>query len=208
MVLVHPNYAGLKQFDIDQCCFLARCGYAALCVDHYKDEGIYTFADRNPRRSHHANGAEPLDLSADQRNAARRHGVGAFTCMNDALSDPKRWRGLMKANLDMAFAHPAVEEGLAAAIGYCFGGQACIEQVRAGHTLQAIVSFHGLLHSKPLKTHEDGSPNFAAGRISDEDYASNFFNDVNTYDTDCKVLIENGNTTVTDLQPSPHPTLC
>jgi len=130
VVLVHPNYAGLKQFDIDQCCFLARCGYAALCVDHYKDEGIYTFADRNPRRSHHANGAEPLDLSADQRNAARRHGVGAFTCMNDALSDPKRWRGLMKANLDMAFAHPAVEEGLAAAIGYCFGGQACIEQVR------------------------------------------------------------------------------
>ena len=41
---------------------MARCGYAALCVDHYKDEGIYTFADRNPRRSHHANGAEPLDL--------------------------------------------------------------------------------------------------------------------------------------------------
>ena len=50
----------------------------------------------------------------------------------------------MKANLDMAFAHPAVEAGLAAAIGYCFGGQACIEQVRAGHQLQAIVSFHGL----------------------------------------------------------------
>ena len=25
---------------------MERCGYAALCVDHYKDEGIYTFADR------------------------------------------------------------------------------------------------------------------------------------------------------------------
>ena len=71
----------------------------------------------------------------------------------------------------------------------------------AGHTLQAIVSFHGLLHSKPLKTHEDGSPNFAAGRISDEDYASDFFNDVNTYDTECKVLIENGNTAPRPADP-------
>ena len=54
VVLVHPNYAGLKQFDIDQCCFLARCGYAALCVDHYKESQLYSYADRNPRRSHHA----------------------------------------------------------------------------------------------------------------------------------------------------------
>ena len=84
MVLVHPNYAGLKQFDIDQCCFLARCGYAALCVDHYKDEGIYTFADRNPRRSHHANGAEPLDLSADQRNAARPGSTAADAVLSQA----------------------------------------------------------------------------------------------------------------------------
>ena len=76
VVLVHPNYAGLKQFDIDQCCFLARCGYAALCVDHYKDEGIYTFADRNPRRSHHANGRAEcvaLVLADDRRTDGGRH---------------------------------------------------------------------------------------------------------------------------------------
>lgn len=192
VILVHPNYAGLKQFDIDQCCFLARCGYAALCVDHYQESELYTFEDRNPRRSHHAGTAIPLDLNTDQRTAARRHGVGAFTCMNDALQHPKHWRGLMRANLEMAWAHPAVESGLAGAIGYCFGGQACIEHVRAGHPLQAVVSFHGLLHSKPLKTNEDGSPNFNAGRISDEEYETKFFDDVNTYDTDCKVLIENG----------------
>jgi hypothetical protein len=115
--------AGLKQFDIDQCCFLARCGYAAMCVDHYRETELYAFEDRNPRRSHHAGTAIPLELNKDQRAAARRHGVGAFTCMNDALQHPKHWRGLMKANLEMAWAHPAVESGLAAAIGYCFGGQ-------------------------------------------------------------------------------------
>ena len=76
-----------------------------------------------------------------------RHFFGAFTRMNARLSDPAHWRGLMAANLEMAFAHPAVERGLAAAIGYCFGGQAVLEQVRAGHQLQAVVSFHGLLHS-------------------------------------------------------------
>ena len=194
-----------------------------MCVDHYRETELYAFEDRNPRRSHHAGTAIPLELNKDQRAAARRHGVGAFTCMNDALQHPKHWRGLMKANLEMAWAHPAVESGLAAAIGYCFGGQvrymckckckralwqtgpptlthrcltawlqACIEQVRAGHPIQAICSFHGLLHSKPLKTNEDGSPNFAAGRISDEEYETQFFDDANSYDTSCKVLIENG----------------
>lgn len=64
--------------------------------------------------------------------------------------------------------------------------------MRAGHPIQAICSFHGLLHSKPLKTNEDGSPNFAAGRISDEEYETQFFDDANSYDTSCKVLIENG----------------
>eukprot|EP01051_Picozoa_sp_SAG22_P002588 SAG22_NODE_117_length_19289_cov_12.242574_8_plen_372_part_00 len=192
VVIVHPNYAGLKQFDIDQCCFLARCGYAAMCVDHYEDEDDYSFADRNPRRSHHAGSAIPLELNPDQKRQARTHFIGAFTRMNARLSDPAHWRGLMRANLEMAFEHPAVERGLAAAIGYCFGGQAVLEQVRAGHQLQAVVSFHGLLHSKPLKLNAKGHVDFGAGRVSDQEFADTFFNAENSYDTDCKVLIENG----------------
>ena len=47
----------------------------------------------------------------------------AFSAMMGLLSTPKYWRGLMKANLEQAFEHPAVEHGLAAAIGYCFGAQ-------------------------------------------------------------------------------------
>ena len=33
VILVHHNYAGLKQFDIDQACYLAKVGYVGLAVD-------------------------------------------------------------------------------------------------------------------------------------------------------------------------------
>ena len=32
VILVHHNYAGLKQFDIDQACFFAKVGYVGLAV--------------------------------------------------------------------------------------------------------------------------------------------------------------------------------
>ena len=60
VVMIHPNYAGAKQFDTDQACFLARCGYAAVVVDHYKETdlvgvgGDYPYTDRDPRRDLHA----------------------------------------------------------------------------------------------------------------------------------------------------------
>ena len=37
VVLVHHNYAGLKQFDVAQACFLARAGYVGLAEDLYVD---------------------------------------------------------------------------------------------------------------------------------------------------------------------------
>ena len=52
--------------------------------------------------------------------------------------------------LETAFTHPAVCRGKAAAIGYCAGGQAVLEQVRHGDQLQAAVTFHGLLQSRPM----------------------------------------------------------
>ena len=39
LVVVFPNYAGEKQFDIDQATFLAACGYTALSVDMYRETG-------------------------------------------------------------------------------------------------------------------------------------------------------------------------
>ena len=62
----------------------------------------------------------------------------------------------MQAYLDLANEHHAVRSGLAAAIGYCFGGQCLLEQVRAGHALQAVVSFHGLLQSRYVTVHDSG----------------------------------------------------
>ena len=48
---------------------------------------------------------------------------------------------LTPLTLRKAFKHPAVKHGLAGAFGYCLGGQSCLEQVRAGHPIQA--SWHG-----------------------------------------------------------------
>ena len=48
LVLVLPNYAGLKQFDKDQALFLAKCGYVGLAVDLFRETESYTYADRNP----------------------------------------------------------------------------------------------------------------------------------------------------------------
>ncbi|CAK9056116.1 Uncharacterized protein K02A2.1 [Durusdinium trenchii] len=46
VVLVHHNYAGLKQFDVDQACFIARAGYVGLAVDLYQETKAFTLEDR------------------------------------------------------------------------------------------------------------------------------------------------------------------
>mmetsp|Transcript_102385 Transcript_102385/g.298521 ORF Transcript_102385/g.298521 Transcript_102385/m.298521 type:complete len:330 (+) Transcript_102385:59-1048(+) len=175
VVLVHHNYAGLKQFDIDQACFLAKVGYVGLATDLYKEVPEYKFEDRNP-----AKGSE--------KSVESKHFKGAFTQMQGLLLAPKHWRGLMKAFLDAAQSHPAVKPGLAAAIGYCLGGQCLLEQVRAGHKLQAVVSFHGLLQSRPFNVM------FKKGmrRLTKEEFENQVDVAPNAYSSDCKVLIENG----------------
>jgi len=184
VVLVHPNYAGLKQFDVDQACFLAKVGYVGLALDLYKVTPEYTFEDRGLLKN------DLRGLPKDQiQTRVAKHFQAAFVAMNDLLLNPKSWRGLMSAYLDAAQAHPAVHPGLAGAIGYCLGGQCVLEQVRAGHQLQAIVSFHGLLHSRPCVR----SPSIDPGnRMTDEEVAKEVDMAQNSYRKDCKVLIENG----------------
>jgi dienelactone hydrolase len=205
VVMVHPNYAGAKQFDYDQACFLAQCGYTAVVVDHYRETNLvgtdgsvtYAFTDRDPRRDLHAHGAVPVGSQGDplvnqaQPGIARRHGLGAFTAMMGLLSQPKHWRGLMAANLQSAYAHPAVESGLGAAIGYCFGGQACLEQVRNGDELQAVVTFHGLLHSHPGMVDPDSKRGFGR-RMTKAEFEAHVDVAPNNYNRATKVLIENG----------------
>lgn len=217
VILVHHNYAGLKQFDIDQACFFAKVGYVGLAVDLYKETAAFTYKDRS------VNYGRPADLegfcaAAREDNPMERensqysdeelrvffdavpkadgkvhwqgikHFIGAFRQMNALLRAPGKWRGLMDAFLQKAFAHPAVKSGYAGAIGYCLGGQSCLEQVRAGQQVQAICSLHGLLHSRPTT---EAEPLNSLKRMSREDYARELAIP-NTYNTDCRVLIQNG----------------
>ena len=113
--------------------------------------------------------------------------------MMGLLSTPKYWRSLMKANLEQAFTHPAVASGKAAAIGYCFGGQACLEQVRNGDNLQAICTFHGLLHSYPGVKDENHPKGRGWGdRLTKAEFEAQIDTAPNNYNTGTKVLIENG----------------
>lgn len=179
VVLVFPNYAGLKQFDIDVAVFLARVGYVGLAVDLYKDiPGEYAYVDRNPQK-----GCNP--------KAIRNHQLGSNVAMDQLLRAPKYWRGLMRAFLDAAYAHPAVKAGLGGAVGYCLGGQCVLEQVRAGHPIQAAVSFHGVYHSRPRHTSIDR-------RMTKEEYAWEVDEAPNAYNRQCKVLIEHGDYDVRD----------
>ena len=45
VVIVHHNYAGLKQFDVDQAAFLARCGFVGVAVDTYREVGLVGHPD-------------------------------------------------------------------------------------------------------------------------------------------------------------------
>ncbi|CAE7519507.1 unnamed protein product [Symbiodinium sp. CCMP2592] len=202
VILVHPNYAGLKQFDIDQAAFLARAGYVGVAVDLYReremvgvsDESLeYLFEDRDPKRDLTFFGQSSGYMSERQKEKVKRHSAGSFAAMTGLLKTPIVWRALMAAWLDKARCHPAVHRDFAGAIGYCFGGQAVLEQVRAGHSIQAAVTFHGLLHSRPRRV-ESVRGNGYDGRMSAEEFAadSSIKKAPNVYSTKCKVLIENG----------------
>lgn len=219
VVLVHHNYSGLKQFDVDQACWLAKVGYVGLAVDLYKETAAFRYKDRNlnhgravdfdefcaaARAENLLERPSPEEFSTEELRAhwdatpkddsgkihwqGTRNFVGAFTQMRRLLCEPARWRGLMAANLDAAFKHPSVKPGLAGAIGYCLGGQSCLEHLRAGHKVQAICSLHGLLHSRPMTPEE---PFNSLKRMTKEDYDRDIALP-NAYAAGCKVLIENG----------------
>jgi len=163
LILIFPNYAGLKQFDIDQAVFMAKLGYVGLACDLY----MYPIEERNPGP----------DSSKQERGA---HFASAFSEMNGLLKDQPNFRKFMGTYLELGRQHSAVHQTLAAAIGYCFGGQCCLDMVRHGFNLSAIVTYHGVLQSNPSNILQE--PNFDGTIIPAP----------NNYATNCKVLIENG----------------
>jgi len=192
IVLVHPNYAGCKQFDVDQAAFLARVGYVGVAMDLYQENPDYRFEDRNPSREDapfpDAINANSSDGEVEMHEPSKRHFQDAFRVMNELLYHPKRIRALTAAYLEKARAHPAAHKEFAAGIGYCLGGQTCLEQVRAGHNIQGTVTFHGLLQSYPLLNLFTSEMR----RMTEEEYQSQVDVPPNNYNTKCKVLVENG----------------
>lgn len=148
LVMVVHNYAGRKQFDDDQGAFLARCGYTSLVVDMYPES------------------ESPLEMRVKKPDASEaevmEHYRVTFASMNKILRNHKNFRALLQAWLDAGLKHPSADPTKrAAAIGYCFGGMAMFEMVRCGMPVDAVVSFHGLLQSDPVRapfmTEFDGS---------------------------------------------------
>jgi dienelactone hydrolase len=137
LVLVIHNYQGLKFFDVDVAEYLARVGYAGLAIDLYGNTvppAQRTWPDN------------PADIAAFQQRC--------FEGMVAMDHNHPLFRNLLSAWLDAGLAHPFVDDSFApGAIGYCFGGMAVLEAVRAGLNFGGVVSFHGL-----LQTGEDPNP--------------------------------------------------
>jgi len=131
LVLVIHNYQGLKFFDVDVAEYMARLGYVGLAIDVYGD-------------------IVPANERTWPTDAAQIEGFQqkCFTGLVSMDHDHELFRALLGQWLDLGRAHPSVDASFApAAIGYCFGGMAVLECVRAGLDVSAVVSFHGLLQT-------------------------------------------------------------
>ena len=157
-----------------------RSPSAAISIDMYKEtsyeNGVsYSKSQRNP-------------LKTDSREQIVNHFKGAFTAYNWWQLHPKQWRDFQSKFLTAARSHPSSHPTYCAAIGYCFGGQCCLEQVRNGDDIQGIVSFHGVLQSDPMSNEME--PWFAGhGRRRLQPHE---LPDDSKFNSKCTILIENG----------------
>jgi dienelactone hydrolase len=114
-VLVVHEWYGVNDYVRGRARQLAQMGYVAFALDMY---GKGVRAD-NPK------------------DAARLAGV--------YKGDRKLMRDRAKAGLDTLKKQDNVDIQRVAAIGYCFGGQVCLELARANADVAGVVSFHGAL---------------------------------------------------------------
>ena len=112
-VLVIPEWWGLTDYPKHRATQLAQMGYVAFAADMYGD-GKTT---DDPRQA----GQWATPFAKDRTLMRRRAQAGL-----DALLDQKY-----------------VDKNRVAAIGYCFGGTACLELARGGAPLAGVISFHG-----------------------------------------------------------------
>jgi dienelactone hydrolase len=90
--------------------------------------------------------------------AGNRERTAAF--LMEMRSNPGKLVARARAGLDVLSAHPLVDDGRLAAIGYCFGGMAVLEMARSGVKLAGAVSVHG-----SLQTHQPAAPGAILAKI-------------------------------------------
>jgi dienelactone hydrolase len=114
-ILVAHTRRGIQDFVREQTRELAKLGYVALAADFY------------------GKGVRPLEDDPSARESAKMKNDRAMT------------RARIRAGYDVLRAHPLVQEGKIAVIGYCIGGLVALELARAGTPLLATAVFHGTL---------------------------------------------------------------
>jgi dienelactone hydrolase len=117
-VLVIHEWWGLNDYARRRAEMLAEQGYVALAMDMYGDGKVATHPD-------------------DAR--------GFMNAVTENM--PVAEQRFDKA-LSVLRAHPLVENGKQAAIGYCFGGGMVLHMARAGKDLAGVVSYHGSVATK------------------------------------------------------------
>ena len=80
------------------------------------------------------------DLHGEQYNAGGLE--EALGLLAPLRADVAKTRSRGGAALDALLAHPGVDAGRIAVIGYCFGGTMALELARSGAAVHAIVGFH------------------------------------------------------------------
>lgn len=125
-VLVAHNWAGQTELDSDIARRLAALGYVGIAIDVYG----------KGRRG---------DLQGDNSGL-----------MGPWMADRAALRQRLLAAVAAVAAHPAVDAGNIAIIGYCFGGLCALDVARsATPDVKAAVSFHGVyaptgLEARPI----------------------------------------------------------
>jgi len=114
-ILVAHTRRGIQDFVREQTRELAKLGYVALAADFY------------------GKGIRPLE---DEPSA-----IESAKMKNDRPSTRRR----IRAGYDVLRAHPLVQDGQIAVIGYCIGGLVALELARSGTPLLATAVFHGTL---------------------------------------------------------------